>query len=130
MEMVSMIKDPSRYVAMGAKIPRGLLMSGPSGTGKTLLAKAIAGETNCSFMSLAGSSFDEGFRCHFAVYPCLVYVGVGSSRVRKLFKEARQNCPCIIFIGKSFPTHSHHLQMKSTRLGAVGSARQTPQTAH
>jgi SpoVK/Ycf46/Vps4 family AAA+-type ATPase len=86
MEIVSMIKDPSRYIDMGASIPRGLLMSGPSGTGKTLLAKAIAGETQCSFMSLAGSSFDE------------VYVGVGSSRVRKLFKEARQNSPCIIFI--------------------------------
>jgi cell division protease FtsH len=60
MEIVSMIKDPSRYIAMGARIPRGLLMSGPSGTGKTLLAKAIAGETKCAFMSLAGSSFDEG----------------------------------------------------------------------
>lgn len=61
-------------------------MSGPSGTGKTLLAKAIAGEANCSFISLSGSSFDE------------VYVGVGSSRVRKLFKRARRAAPCIIFI--------------------------------
>lgn len=60
MEVVSMIKDPSRYISMGARIPRGLLMSGPSGTGKTLLAKAIAGETSCAFMSLSGSSFDEG----------------------------------------------------------------------
>lgn len=85
-ELVGMIRDPSKYTAMGAVIPRGLLMSGPSGTGKTLLAKAIAGESNCAFISLSGSSFDE------------VFVGVGSSRVRKLFKEARMNSPCIIFI--------------------------------
>ncbi|KAJ3385491.1 hypothetical protein HDU92_003015 [Lobulomyces angularis] len=85
-EIVDILKNPTKYHDMGAKIPKGILMSGPSGTGKTLLAKAIAGEAGCSFISLSGSSFNE------------IYVGVGSSRVRKLFQQARSSAPCIIFI--------------------------------
>lgn len=86
MEFVSFLKDPSKYQSLGAKIPRGAILSGPPGTGKTLLAKATAGESGVPFFSVSGSEFVE------------MFVGVGPSRVRDLFTNARKNTPCIIFI--------------------------------
>ena len=86
MEFVSFLKDPSKYQSLGAKIPRGAILSGPPGTGKTLLAKATAGESGVPFFSVSGSEFVE------------MFVGVGPSRVRDLFANARKNTPCIIFI--------------------------------
>ncbi len=85
-EIVDFLKHPSKYTAMGAKIPKGVLLVGPPGTGKTLLARAIAGEANVPFFSISGSEFVE------------MFVGVGASRVRDLFKKAKRNAPCIIFI--------------------------------
>ena len=85
-EVVDFLHNPGRYVKIGAKLPKGALLVGPPGTGKTLLAKAVAGEAHVPFFSLAGSDFIE------------LYVGVGASRVRDLFKEASKNAPCIIFI--------------------------------
>lgn len=85
-EIVDFIKNPEKYRALGAKVPKGVLLDGAPGTGKTLLAKAIAGEADISFIATSGSSFVEK------------YVGVGASRVRSLFEEARKNAPCIIFI--------------------------------
>jgi AFG3 family protein len=86
MEFVSFLKDPTKYQSLGAKIPRGAILSGPPGTGKTLLAKATAGESGVPFYSVSGSEFVE------------MFVGVGPSRVRDLFATARKNTPCIIFI--------------------------------
>ena len=86
MEFVSFLKEPGQYQALGAKIPRGAILSGPPGTGKTLLAKATAGESQVPFYSVSGSEFVE------------MFVGVGPSRVRALFANARKNTPCIIFI--------------------------------
>ena len=86
MEFVSFLKTPDQYERLGAKIPRGALLSGPPGTGKTLLAKATAGESQVPFFSISGSEFVE------------IFVGVGASRVRDLFQNARKNTPCIIFI--------------------------------
>lgn len=85
-EVVDFLHNPARYAKIGAKLPKGALLVGPPGTGKTLLAKAVAGEAKVPFFSLAGSDFIE------------MYVGVGASRVRDLFKEATKNAPCIIFI--------------------------------
>lgn len=85
-EIVTFLKKPEYFTAVGAKIPRGILLIGPPGTGKTLLAKAIAGEANVPFFSISGSEFVE------------MFVGVGASRVRDLFKKAKENAPCIIFI--------------------------------
>ena len=85
-EFVDFLKDPTKYHALGAKIPRGALLVGPPGTGKTLLAKATAGEAKVPFITISGSDFVE------------MFVGVGASRVRDLFKKARENAPCIIFI--------------------------------
>jgi ATP-dependent metalloprotease len=84
--IIRVIRDPSKYMQKGAKLFKGLLLFGEPGTGKTLLARAIAGEAGCNFIYCTGSDFDE------------MYVGVGAKRVRKLFKEARKNTPCIIFI--------------------------------
>ena len=85
-EMVDFLHNPDKYTQIGAKLPKGALLVGPPGTGKTLLAKAVAGEAGVPFFSLSGSSFVE------------MYVGVGASRVRDLFKEAQKMAPCIIFI--------------------------------
>ena len=85
-EVVTFLKKPERFTAVGAKIPKGVLLIGPPGTGKTLLAKAIAGEAGVPFFSISGSEFVE------------MFVGVGASRVRDLFKKAKENAPCIIFI--------------------------------
>ncbi len=85
-EIVDFLKQPSRYIEMGARIPKGVLLVGPPGTGKTLLAKAISGEAGVPFFSISGSDFVE------------MFVGVGASRVRDLFEEAKKNAPCIVFI--------------------------------
>ncbi len=85
-EVVEFLHDPGKYTAIGAKLPKGALLVGPPGTGKTLLAKAVAGEAHVPFFSLSGSDFVE------------MFVGVGASRVRDLFEEAKKNAPCIIFI--------------------------------
>lgn len=85
-EIVDFLKNPKKYTALGGKIPKGALLVGPPGTGKTLLAKAMAGEAQVPFFSLSGSDFVE------------MFVGVGASRVRDLFKQAREKAPCIIFI--------------------------------
>ena len=85
-EVVTFLKQPERFTAVGAKIPKGVLLVGPPGTGKTLLAKAIAGEAGVPFFSISGSEFVE------------MFVGVGASRVRDLFKKAKENAPCLIFI--------------------------------
>jgi len=87
MEFVDFLKRPKKYEDLGAKIPRGALLVGPPGTGKTLLAKATAGESGVPFLSISGSDFME------------MFVGVGPSRVRDLFAQARGQAPSIIFIG-------------------------------
>ncbi|MFB0973908.1 MAG: ATP-dependent zinc metalloprotease FtsH, partial [Bacteroidales bacterium] len=86
MEIVDFLKSPQKYTKLGGKIPKGALLVGPPGTGKTLLAKAVAGEANVPFFSLSGSDFVE------------MFVGVGASRVRDLFKQAKEKAPCIVFI--------------------------------
>ena len=85
-EVVEFLKDPGKFTAIGAKIPKGVLLAGPPGTGKTLLAKAVAGEAGVPFFTISGSDFVE------------MFVGVGASRVRDLFTQAKKNSPCIIFI--------------------------------
>ena len=85
-EIVSFLKNPSKYTQLGGKIPKGALLVGPPGTGKTLLAKAVAGEADVPFFSMSGSDFVE------------MFVGVGASRVRDLFRQAKEKAPCIIFI--------------------------------
>ena len=85
-EIIDFLKSPAKYTGVGARIPKGILLEGPPGTGKTLLAKAIAGEANVPFFSISGSDFVE------------MFVGVGASRVRDLFAEAKKNSPCIVFI--------------------------------
>ena len=85
-EVVDFLKNPGKYVEIGARIPKGILLVGPPGTGKTLLAKAVAGEAHVPFFTISGSDFVE------------MFVGVGASRVRDLFAEAKRNAPCIVFI--------------------------------
>lgn len=86
MEIVDFLKNPKKYTDLGGKIPKGVLLVGPPGTGKTLLAKAVAGEANVPFFSMSGSDFVE------------MFVGVGASRVRDLFRQAKEKAPCIVFI--------------------------------
>ena len=85
-ELVDFLRDPKKYTKLGARIPKGVLLVGPPGTGKTLLAKAVAGEAGVPFFSISGSDFVE------------MFVGVGASRVRDLFEDAKKNAPCIVFI--------------------------------
>ena len=85
-EIVEFLKDPKKYISLGARIPKGVLLVGPPGTGKTLLAKAVAGEAGVQFLSISGSDFVE------------LYVGVGASRVRDLFEEAKKVAPAVVFI--------------------------------
>ena len=85
-ELVQFLKEPKKFQALGARIPKGVLLVGPPGTGKTLLAKAVAGEAGVPFFSISGSDFVE------------MFVGVGASRVRDLFDQAKKNSPCIVFI--------------------------------
>lgn len=85
-EIVDFLRNPKKYIDLGARIPKGVLLEGPPGTGKTLLAKAVAGEAKVPFFTISGSDFVE------------MFVGVGASRVRDLFEEAKKNAPCIIFI--------------------------------
>ena len=86
MEFVNFLKNPQQYLDLGAKIPKGAILTGPPGTGKTLLAKATAGEANVPFISVSGSEFLE------------MFVGVGPARVRDMFAMARKNAPCILFV--------------------------------
>ena len=86
MEIVDFLKNPKKYTTLGGKIPKGALLVGPPGTGKTMLAKAVAGEANVPFFSISGSDFVE------------MFVGVGASRVRDLFRQAKEKAPCIVFI--------------------------------
>ena len=85
-EIVDFLKNPAKYIHVGARIPKGVLLVGPPGTGKTLLAKAVAGEAGVPFFTISGSDFVE------------MFVGVGASRVRDLFEDAKKHAPCIIFI--------------------------------
>ncbi len=85
-ELIDFLKSPKKFTKLGARIPKGVLLVGPPGTGKTLLAKAVAGEANAPFYFISGSDFVE------------LYVGIGASRVRDMFKQAKQNAPCLIFI--------------------------------
>ena len=85
-EIVNFLKKPEEFYEMGAKVPKGVLLCGKPGTGKTLIAKAIAGEANVPFISMSGSEFIE------------MFAGLGASRVRKLFEKARKMAPCIVFI--------------------------------
>ena len=96
------MKNPAKYTELGGKIPKGALLVGPPGTGKTLLAKAVAGEAGVPFFSMSGSDFVE------------MFVGVGASRVRDLFKKAKEKAPSIVFIdeidavGRAHQLWSHH----------------------
>ncbi len=85
-EVVDFLKSPKKYLALGGRIPKGVLLVGPTGTGKTLLAKAIAGEADVPFFNLSGSDFVE------------MFAGVGAARVRDMFKQAQAKAPCIVFI--------------------------------
>ncbi|MGX8687849.1 MAG: AAA family ATPase, partial [bacterium] len=85
-EIIDFLKDPGKYTGVGARIPKGVLLEGVPGTGKTLLAKAVAGEAGVPFFSISGSDFVE------------MFVGVGASRVRDMFDEAKKEAPCIVFI--------------------------------
>ena len=85
-EIVEFLKEPAKFTRVGARIPKGVLLEGAPGTGKTLFAKAVAGESNVPFFSISGSDFVE------------MFVGTGAARVRDLFNQAKKNMPCIIFI--------------------------------
>ena len=110
-EIVEFLKDPAAFKKLGGKIPKGVLMVGPPGTGKTLLAKAIAGEAKVPFFAMSGSDFEE------------MFVGVGASRMRDVFSEAKKRAPCIIFIDEI-----DSIGMKRTGAGAMGGSHAYEQT--
>ena len=119
-EVVDMLKNPEKYRATGAKVPKGILLNGKPGTGKTLIAKAIAGEAGVKFYTCAGSSFDN------------VYVGVGASKVRELFDIARKNAPSIVFIDeidavakKRYTDHSYNEQTLNQLLAELDGFNET-----
>ena len=110
-EVVEFLKDPTKFSALGGKLPRGVLLTGPPGTGKTLLARAVAGEAGVKFLFASGSEFDE------------MYVGVGARRVRELFAAAKAAAPAIIFIdeldamgGKRSPKNMQYQQQSGFAL--------------
>ncbi len=107
-EVVDFLKNPDRYVAVGAKIPKGVLLVGPPGTGKTLLARAVAGEAEVKFFSLSGSDFVE------------MFVGVGAARVRDLFEQAKASAPCIVFIDELDAIG----RQRGVQMGAVNDERE------
>ena len=107
-EVVDFLKNPARYTAVGARIPRGVLLSGPPGTGKTLLARAVAGEAKVPFFSVSGSDFVE------------MFVGVGAARVRDVFQQAKNQAPCIIFIDELDAIG----RQRSVHVGAVNDERE------
>ncbi|OUC07256.1 cell division protein FtsH, partial [Litorilinea aerophila] len=111
-EVVEFLKEPQKFAALGARIPKGVLLVGPPGTGKTLMAKAVSGEAGVPFFSISGSEFVE------------MFVGVGASRVRDLFEQAKRNSPCIIFIDEIDAVGRY----RGTGLGASHDERQ--QTLH
>jgi cell division protease FtsH len=114
-EVVDFLRHPKKYERLGGTLPKGVLLIGPPGTGKTMLAKAIAGEANAAFFSIHGSDFTE------------VFVGVGAKRVRQLFRQARKNTPAIIFIdeidcvgkNRKFDSHGEHQQTINALLAAM-----------
>ena len=106
-EIVDFLKHPEKYAAAGAQIPRGVLLNGPPGSGKTLMAKAMASEAGVNFIYKSGAEFEE------------VYFGVGAQRVRKLFKKARQYAPCIIFIDEIDAMAVNRSRMGSSQLGCL-----------
>ena len=110
-EIVAFLKEPDAFRRLGGRIPKGVLLVGPPGTGKTLLAKAIAGEAKVPFFAISGSDFEE------------MFVGVGASRMRDMFAEAKKRAPCIIFIDEI-----DSIGMKRTGAGALGASRYNEQT--
>ena len=114
-EIVDFLRDPKKYQRLGGNLPKGVLLIGPPGTGKTMLAKAIACEAQASFFSAHGSDFTE------------VFVGVGAKRIRQLFRQAARNKPAIIFIdeidcvgkNRKFESHSEHQQTINALLAAM-----------
>ena len=110
-EIVEFLKEPAAFKKLGGRIPKGVLLVGPPGTGKTLLAKAIAGEANVPFFAMSGSDFEE------------MFVGVGASRMRDMFAEAKKRAPCIVFIDEI-----DSIGMKRTGAGAIGGSHAYEQT--
>jgi cell division protease FtsH len=126
-EIIEFLKNPKKFTKLGGRIPRGVLLIGEPGCGKTLLAKAIAGEADVPFFSISGSDFVE------------MFVGVGASRVRDLFKQAKENSPCIIFLdeidavgrrrGGGFSTGGHDEREQTLNAILVEMDGFTPTTA-
>ena len=106
-EFIDFLKHPEKYHKLGARIPKGALLTGPPGTGKTMIAKACAGESNVPFFTISGSEFIE------------MYVGVGAQRVRNLFKEAKENSPSIIFIDEIDAVGKKRSKCRPTQLAAL-----------
>ena len=113
-EIVDFLRDPQKFQRLGGRIPKGVLLVGPPGTGKTLLARAIAGEANVPFFTISGSDFVE------------MFVGVGASRVRDMFEQAKKNSPCIVFIDEIDAVGRH----RGAGLGGGNDAREQPLNQH